>query len=73
MKIQLTRNDKVELLKAIQKGELDTWKVQSLWQCLEGANAFFECMKVAFRENDETETPPTPESVSRRENDEAIS
>jgi hypothetical protein len=73
MKIQLTRTDKIELLKAIQKGELDTFKVQSLWQCLEGANAFFECMKEAFREDDEQETPPTPESVSRRESDEALS
>lgn len=73
MKIQLTKDDKIQLLKAIQKGELDTWKVPALFQCLEGANAFFECMKVAFREDDETETPPTPESVSRRESDEALS
>lgn len=72
MKIQLTRTDKVELLKAIQKGVLDTWKVPSLFQCLEGANAFIELMK-SLPSDDETETPPTPESVSRRESGEALS
>lgn len=45
MKIRLTREDRVELLKAIQAGELDTLKVPSLFQCLEGGNAFLELMK----------------------------
>lgn len=45
MKIVLSRADKVELLKAIERGELDTLKVPSLFQCLEGGNAFLELMK----------------------------
>lgn len=45
MKIRLNREDRVELLKAIQAGELDTLKVPSLFQCLEGGNAFLELMK----------------------------
>ena len=45
MKIRLNREDRVELLKAIQAGELDTLKVPSLYQCLEGGNAFLELMK----------------------------
>ena len=63
MKIRLTKNDKIELLKAIQKGELDTWRVPSLFQCLEGANAFIECMKLACERDDDEETPPTPKAI----------
>ena len=62
MKIQLTRTDKVELLKAIKKGELDTWRVPSLFQCLQGASAFEECMKRAFI-SDEAPLPPQSDSV----------
>lgn len=61
MKIQLTRTDKVELLKAIQSGTLDTWRVPSLFQSLAGANAFQECMKKAFQEDD---TPLPHDGVS---------
>ena len=57
MKIQLSRTDKVELLKAIQSGMLDTFRVPSLFQSLEGANAFLETMKKAFQDNDD---PPSP-------------
>ena len=52
MKIQLNRTDKVELLKAVQAGVLDTWRVPSLFQCLEGGNAFLELMKALPDEED---------------------
>ena len=61
MKITLTREDKVELLKAVQSGVLDTLKVPSLFQCLEGGNAFLELMKALPDE----EAPLPPKSDSR--------
>ena len=61
MKIQLSRADKIELLKAIERGELDTLKVPSLFQCLEGGNAFLELMKSLPDE----EAPLPPKSDSR--------
>lgn len=60
MKIQLSREDKVGLLKAVQSGVLDTWKVPSLFQCLEGANVFEELMKSLPDED----TPLSPKSDS---------
>ena len=59
MKIVLSRADKVELLKAIERGELDTLKVPSLFQCLEGGNAFLELMKSLPDED-----TPSPKSDS---------
>ena len=59
MKITLTREDKVELLKAVQSGVLDTLKVPSLFQCLEGGNAFLELMKSLPDED-----TPSPKSDS---------
>lgn len=61
MKITLTREDKVELLKAVQSGVLDTLKVPSLFQSLEGGNAFLELMKALPDEGD----PLPPKSDSR--------
>lgn len=64
MKIQLNRTDKVELLKAIQSGVLDTQKVPSLYQCLEGGNAFLELMKSLPDEEDPL--PPKSDSLTAR-------
>ena len=61
MKIVLSRADKVELLKAIEKGELDTLKVPSLFQSLEGGNAFLELMKSL---PDEDTLPPKGDSLT---------
>lgn len=61
MRIILTRTDKIALLQAIEKGELDTLKVPSLFQCLEGGNAFLELMKALPDED----TPLPPKSDSR--------
>lgn len=65
MKIQLSRADKVELLKAIERGELDTLKVPSLYQCLEGGNAFLELMKALPDEEDPL--PPKSDSLTAGE------
>lgn len=61
MRIILTRTDKIALLQAIEKGELDTWRVPSLFRCLEGGNAFLELMKALPDEKD----PLPPKSDSR--------
>ena len=45
MKIILSKKDKIELLKAIQIGELDIMRVPSIWQQIQGANALEEIMK----------------------------
>lgn len=60
MKILLNRQDKIELLKAVEKGELDIMKVNKLFQCLEGGNAFLELIK-ALPDDD----PLPPKSDSR--------
>lgn len=60
MKILLNRQDKIELLKAVERGELDIMKVPSLFQCLEGGNAFLELMKSLPDED-----TPSPKSDSR--------
>ena len=65
MKIVLTRQDKIELLKAVEKGELDTLKVPSLFQCLEGGNAFLELMKALPDEEDPL--PPKSDSLTAGE------
>lgn len=62
MKIVLSKADKVELLKAIERGELDTLKVPSLFQCLEGGNAFLELMKALPDEKDPL--PPKGDSLT---------
>lgn len=61
MKIQLNREDRVQLLKAVQSGVLDTLKVPSLFQCLEGGNAFLELMKSL---PDEDPLPPQTDSLT---------
>lgn len=65
MKIVLTRQDKIELLKAVEKGELDTLKVPSLFQCLEGGNAFLELMKAL--PDEDTPLPPKSDSLTAGE------
>ena len=45
MKIPLTKIDKVELIKAVRKGELDVMRVPCLSNQLEGGNYFLELMK----------------------------
>ena len=64
MKIILTRQDKIELLKAVERGELDTGRVPSLFQCLEGGNAFLELMKSL---PDEDPLPPKSDSLTAGE------
>ena len=61
MKIQLSREDRVQLLKAVQSGVLDTWKVPSLFRCLEGGNAFLELMKAL---PDDDPLPPKGDSLT---------
>lgn len=65
MKIQLSREDKVGLLKAVQSGVLDTWKVPSLFQCLEGGNAFLELMKAL--PDEDTPLPPKSDPLTAGE------
>ena len=65
MKIQLNREDRVQLLKAVQSGVLDTWKVPSLFQCLEGGNAFLELMKSL--PDEDTPLPPKSDSLTAAE------
>ena len=62
MKIVLTRTDKIALLQAIEKGELDTWRVPSLFQCLEGGNAFLELMKAL--PDEDTPLPPKSDPLT---------
>lgn len=64
MKIILTRQDKIELLKAVERGELDTGRVPSLFQCLEGGNAFLELMKSL---PDEEPLPPKSDPLTAGE------
>lgn len=45
MKIQLTKKDKIELLKAVRSGTLDVMRVPALASALDGANIFEELMK----------------------------
>ena len=65
MKIILTRQDKIELLKAVEKGELDTWRVPSLFRCLEGSSAFLELMKAL--PDEDTPLPPKSDSLTAAE------
>lgn len=65
MKIVLTRTDKIALLQAVEKGELDTWRVPSLIQCLEGGNAFLELMKSL--PDEDTPLPPKSDPLTAGE------
>lgn len=56
MKIALSSQDKRELLKAIQKGEIDLMRVPCLYNQLEGANMFLEVMKQVDAEDDTENT-----------------
>ena len=54
MKITLEREEKVELLKAIQCGELDTLRIPRITAKIEGVNSFLDCLKeMGDEENDE--------------------
>lgn len=54
MKITLEREEKIELLKAIQCGELDTLRIPRITAMIEGGNSFLDCLKeMGDEENDE--------------------
>lgn len=54
MKITLEREEKIELLKAIQCGELDTLRIPRITAKIEGGNSFLDCLKeMGDEENDE--------------------
>lgn len=44
MKITLERKEKIELLKAIQCGELDTLRIPRITAMIEGGNSFLDCL-----------------------------
>lgn len=54
MKITLERKEKIELLKAIQCGELDTLRIPRITAKIEGGNSFMDCL-IEMGDEDETE------------------
>lgn len=52
MKIQLTKEEKIELLKAIHSGTLDTMKIPRLCDQIQGSNAFLELMMLCDAEDE---------------------
>ena len=54
MKIILEREEKIELLKAIQCGELDTLRIPRITAKIEGGNSFLDCL-IEMGDEDETE------------------
>ena len=55
MKIQLTREEKIELLKAIQSGTLNTLSVPRICDQIQGSNAFMDLMMLCNEENEQDE------------------
>ena len=45
MRIKLTKEEKISLLKAVQTGELNTFHVPRLCDIIQGSNAFEDLMK----------------------------
>lgn len=54
MKITLERKEKIELLKAIQCGELDTLRIPRITAKIEGVNSFLDCL-IEMGDEEETE------------------
>ena len=55
MKITLERKEKIELLKAIQSGELDTLRIPRITAKIEGGNSFLGCLIEMGDEDEENE------------------
>lgn len=55
MRITLEREEKIELLKAIQCGELDTLRIPRITAMIEGGNSFLDCLKEMSDEDEENE------------------
>lgn len=55
MKITLERKEKIELLKAIQCGELDTLRIPRITAMIEGGNSFLDCLKEMGDEDEEND------------------
>lgn len=55
MRITLEREEKIELLKAIQCGELDTLRILRITAMIEGGNSFLDCLKEMGDEDEENE------------------
>ena len=54
MKIILEREEKIELLKAIQCGELDTLRIPRITAKIEGGNSYLDFL-IEMGDEDETE------------------
>ena len=55
MKITLERKEKIELLKAIQCGELDTLRIPRITAMIEGNNSFLDCLQEMGDEDEDNE------------------
>ena len=55
MRITLEREEKIELLKAIQCGELDTLRIPRITAMIEGGNSFLDCLKEMGDEDEENQ------------------
>ena len=55
MKITLERKEKIELLKAIQCGELDTLRIPRITAKIEGGNSFLDCLIEMGDEDEENQ------------------
>ena len=53
MKIQLRKDEKIELLKAIQTGTLNTLRIPRICDQIQGSNAFLDLMRIIDAEEDE--------------------
>lgn len=53
MKIQLTRDEKIQLLKAVQSGTLNTLRIPRLCDMIQDSNAFEELMRLCAEEDEE--------------------
>lgn len=53
MKIQLTKEEKIELLKAIQSGTLNTLSIPRICDVIQDSNAYTDLMMLCDEEDDE--------------------
>ncbi len=53
MKIQLRKDEKIELLKAIQSGTLNTLRIPRICDEIQGSNAFEDLMKILDAEDED--------------------
>ena len=55
MKIQLTKEEKIELLKAIQSGVLNTLRIPRVCDLIQDSNAYTDLMMLCDETDDEDE------------------